>query len=473
MSDTIDVDGVHLGPRTDYLALVREQLKDGCVWPSDTGPEEGLWHAFDAAEGTAIYHRLLDAIVRLVTDPDVEVRTRAIAMTHNYAPEIDPVALLSALRNHPKLYEGVKPRGVPESYMPDLAWGIIQTMNANPNGNPEVIAVLRKAVEDPTNGFRVLGGLAAADAAWLIDRATQLVSGQPVRVRIILGNLPGPAQREQFVRTLANQPAAFREELADVIGEKVENPDERQRLASILGLTLEIDPEEEEGIRLGPSTDYVALLRRQLRNGSVWNEVGDSGPEDGFDRTFEAASTPIRKGLVDALTKLLTDADEEVRSRAVGLAQLYAEEMDPVKLLQVLERNLPLFEGVRPPESPADDPDLAWGLIHAMTANTGHDSRVLARLKRAAFDTEHGSSVLGGLAADDPEWIIAQARHMVSQDPMKARIIIGNLPGEPSRERFVTALAGEPSSFRKQLLHVIADKVKDPAERERLKSLLA
>jgi hypothetical protein len=46
----------------------------------------------------------------------------------------------------------------------------------------------------------------------------------------------------------------------------------------------------------------------------------------------------------------------------------------------------------------------------------------MTRLKRAAFDTENGFSVLGGLAADDPEWIIAQARQVVSHDPMKAAL---------------------------------------------------
>jgi hypothetical protein len=473
MGESIDVDGIQLGPANDYLALVREQLKDGSVWPSDSGPEEGLWHALDAAEGTAIYHHLLKAIMDLITDPDVEVRTGAIAITHNYAADIDPVALLSALRTQPKLYEGVKPQGVPESYMPDLAWGLLQTMNANPNGNPEVIARLRDAAQNPTNGFRVMGGLAAADPTWVIDQATRLISGQPVRVRIILANLPGPTHRQQFVEALAREPATFRQELASVLAETVINPDERQRLATILGLTLEVEPDEEEGVRLGPSTDYVALLRRQLKYGSIWNEIGDTGPEDGFDRAFEASSKPVRKGLLAALTELLTDPDLEVRSRAVGLGELYPEEMDPIALLQVLEGNPRLFDGVKATDSRPDDPDLAWRLLHAMTANTGGDRRVLARLKKAAFDTENGFSVLGGLAADDPEWIIRQARHVVSTDPMKARIIMGNLPGKRTRERFVRALAGGPASFRAELARIIADKVKDPAERERLHSLLA
>jgi hypothetical protein len=232
------------------------------------------------------------------------------------------------------------------------------------------------------------------------------------------------------------------------------------------------DTIEVEGVRLGPATDYVALLRRQLRYGTVWNEVGDPGPEEGVWRVFEAASgTPIEKRLVEAVTELLTDPSVDVRSGAVGLAQDYAEKMDPTALLQILERNQALFDGIKATNR-ADSPDLAWGLLRAMTANTGHDSGVLARLKKAAFDSEYGSTVLGGLAADDPEWTIAQARYLVSGDPLKARIILANLPSKQSRERFVRALAGEPASFREELIRVIGDKVENPAERERLKSIL-
>src|SRR2546425_8852034 len=172
MRETIDVDGIQLGPSTDFLSLVREQLKDGSIWPSDSGPDEGLWHAIDSAKGTRIHDQLLDAVVGLLSDADTEVRTRAIVAAQNYGPDIDSSTLLSALRTHPQLYVGVKPQGVSESYMPDLAWGILQAVNAEPNGNPEVIAALRKAAGDPTNGFRVMGGLAAGDPAWVIDRAT-------------------------------------------------------------------------------------------------------------------------------------------------------------------------------------------------------------------------------------------------------------------------------------------------------------
>lgn len=234
MRETVDVDGKRLGPSTDYLQVVRDQLKDGSIWPDDAGPEEGLWRALDASTGTAVHKRLLDAILSLLKDPDVEVRTRAIATTHNYAEEINPLTIVTLLRESPKLYEGVKPEGVSESYMPDLAWGLIQTVTANPKATPEGITLLRKAAQDPANGFRVLGGLAAKDPTWVVDHARSLVSGQPVRAGIILPNLPTPQRREQFIRALSGEPAALRRELVDVIGEEIKNPTERQRLTALL-----------------------------------------------------------------------------------------------------------------------------------------------------------------------------------------------------------------------------------------------
>lgn len=234
MRETVDVDGIQLGPLTDYLRLVREQLKDGSIWPDDAGPEEGLWRAIDASRGAAVQRKLLEAIQALLKDPDVEVRTRAIATLHNYAEEIDPLKIVALLREYPQLYEGVKPEGVSETYMPDLAWGLIQTVTANPKATPEGTALLRKAAGDPVNGFRVLGGLAAKDPTWVIEHAHDLVSGQPVRAQILLPNLTTPQRRERFIQALSGEPATFRRELVDVIGEEVRNPDERRRLAALL-----------------------------------------------------------------------------------------------------------------------------------------------------------------------------------------------------------------------------------------------
>jgi hypothetical protein len=176
----------------------------------------------------------VNALLKLLADEDTSVRTRAISLAWEYPDKVNGGILLQALTDHPSLYEGVKPVGVPESHMPDLAWGLIQAMNASPRPDAQVIARLRRAAEDPINGFRVFGGLAAHDPDWLIDHASTLVSHQPVRARIILGNLKTPKRREQFVRALANEPASFRKELLGVIADKVPNSNERDRLNAII-----------------------------------------------------------------------------------------------------------------------------------------------------------------------------------------------------------------------------------------------
>ena len=235
LPDSFSFDGVQLGPSTDYVELVREQLRSGSVWPSgDSGPHQGVRRVIDAAEGTSAERHLLDALLELLGDEDIAVRSGAIHLAWDYADKVDAETLLHALNEHPGLYEGVKPVDLPESYMPDLAWGLIQAMNASPRPDGQVIARLRQAAEDPDNGFRVFGGLAAHDPDWLIDHAPALVSHQPVRARIILGNLKTPKQRERFVRALANEPANFRQELVGAIAEKVANSAEGERLKSIV-----------------------------------------------------------------------------------------------------------------------------------------------------------------------------------------------------------------------------------------------
>jgi hypothetical protein len=236
LPNNFEFDGVRLGPATDYVTLIRQQLTDGSVWPSgDSGPSQGVRRAIDAADGTAAETSLLSALLELLADPDVAVRTAVTGLAWDYADKINPASLLKTLNDHPRLYEGVKPVGVAPSYMPDLAWGLIQAMNANPKPDAQVIARLRKAAQDPVNGFRVLGGLAAHDADWVIDNASTLISREPVRARIVLANLSTPKRREQFVRALAGEPADFRETLVGIIADKVRNTGERERLIAILG----------------------------------------------------------------------------------------------------------------------------------------------------------------------------------------------------------------------------------------------
>jgi len=228
-----------------------------------------------------------------------------------------------------------------------------------------------------------------------------------------------------------------------------------------------------DGVELGPSTDYASLLRRQLKHGSIWNEVGDSGPEEGLWRVFDhAIGTGVARRLFAALLELMAESDAEVRSGAVGLALDYAENLDPAKLLALLTENPSLYIGVKPTGTRKGSPDLAWTLRQAMAGHTARNPEVIQYLRDASRDPDNGFRLLGGLALDDAEWIIKNAPEVVAGQNQRSRPILTNLRSASQRERFIQALAKEPKTFRNELLGLIDSKVKDPAEKEKLKGML-
>jgi len=228
-----------------------------------------------------------------------------------------------------------------------------------------------------------------------------------------------------------------------------------------------------DGVELGPSTDYVSLLRRQLKNGSIWNEVGDTGPEEGLWRVFDrAAGTDVATQLFDALLKLVADTDVEVRSGAVGLALDYAEQLDPTRLVALLKQHPSMYIGVKPAGTRKGSPDLAWTLRQAIAGHTKRNPEVIQYLRDISRDPENGLRILGGLALDDAEWIVKNAPEVVAGQTQRSRPILANLRSASLRERFIRALAKEPLTFRNELVGLIDAKVKDSAEKERLKAIL-
>ena len=153
--DTLVVDGVELGPSTDYVSLLRRQLKNGSIWNEvgDVGPEEGLWRVFDRAAGTPVATRLIDALLELMADADLEIRSGAVGLALDYAEEIDPTRILALLTQHPSMYSGVRPEGT-RTDSPDLAWTLRQAIAGHTEQNPEVIQYLRDISRDPDNGVR-------------------------------------------------------------------------------------------------------------------------------------------------------------------------------------------------------------------------------------------------------------------------------------------------------------------------------
>src|SRR5256885_1092994 len=208
------------------------------------------------------------------------------------------------------------------------------------------------------------------------------------------------------------------------------------------------------GITLGPQTDLVSLLRRQMVEGSVWSVFRDQGPEEGLDWAMKAVqSTQLESRMTDAVMQLLTDSSPTVRSRAVTLARNFASRFSSPDLLKVLENHKELFEGVRP-IADSDEPDLAWGLLEAISYHPLSSDQVRNRLRKAALDATNGSRLLAALTQDDTHWVLAHGIELATANPLNAEIILTNL-ANADRPHFVQMFRNQPEDLRRGLSKAI------------------
>jgi hypothetical protein len=235
VSQNVPVGGVNLGPTTDFVSLFRRQMLEGSVWSvfRDQSPQEGLEMAFHAVIGTPLEPAAVEAIMQLLTDPDVTVRTRAIGLAKGFSSRFDSGRLLSTMKQHPRLYDGVKPHG--DTADPDLAWGLLEAMLGHPTATPEVRERLRQAALSPREGSRVMAAMTRADPDWVLEHAAELASGDPLNLRIIILNLPNIQAREQFVRSLKGLERGVRASARSAISDAIKDPSERTHLERLLG----------------------------------------------------------------------------------------------------------------------------------------------------------------------------------------------------------------------------------------------
>ena len=227
------------------------------------------------------------------------------------------------------------------------------------------------------------------------------------------------------------------------------------------------------GITLGPQTDLVSLLRRQMLEGSVWSVHRDQGPEEGLDWAMAAVkATELESRMTDAVMQLLTDSNPSVRSHAVTLAKNFASRFSSADLLKVLQNHKELFEGVKS-IADSDDPDLAWGLLEAMSQHPLSSDKVRDRLRRAASDPTNGSRLLAALTQDDTDWVLAHGVELTTANLLNAEIILANLAKEGQRLQFVRAFRKQPSALRRGVLTAIEESTDDPDEQRRLRDALA
>ena len=234
MSGSVNVGGVFLGPDSDLAGLLRKQMLEGSVWSvfRDQGPEEGLDLAMQEVRSTALEAPMTQAVVQLLTDSDVTVRTRAVWLAKTYATRFNSQELLALLDNRPDLFVGVKP--AVGSDPADLSWGLLQAMLGRPNASDEVRRRLHQAVLDPQNGPKLLAILTREDTDWVLDHAHELTMANPLNAGVILANL-NAKQRRHFVITFKKEADAIRQSIRSAIEGKVHDLSERTQLERLLG----------------------------------------------------------------------------------------------------------------------------------------------------------------------------------------------------------------------------------------------
>jgi hypothetical protein len=233
VSRVITVDGVPLGPTTDFVGLFRRQMLEGSIWQvfRDEGPEEGLNMAVHAVMRTDLEQAAVAAIMQLMVDPNKLVRAQAIMLAQNFCTHFDSRQLLSLLQHRSALYEGIKAPG--RSSEPDLA-SLLRAIAGCPTRDEEILTHLRAAAMNRKNGSHVLAGLTVSDPGWVLRNLKELLDQEPWRASIVLNNLDDPAQRQNFARAAKQSSPRGRAAAVKAVREKINDPDERTLLLSLL-----------------------------------------------------------------------------------------------------------------------------------------------------------------------------------------------------------------------------------------------
>jgi hypothetical protein len=236
VSESIRVGNTDIGSTTDFFDLLHRQLRGGTPFSGryDETPEQGALSLFTAVKDTELASRAADAVMRLLTDPDLDVRAGAVAVVQDFPTHFDSSRLLRLLKEHPELYDGVGANHFGRK-QPDLAWALMRGMAAVPTNNPAVRDRLRVAAQDVTNGDWLLAGVTANDTEWIISHPAEAVQGDATRAWIVLLNLGNPANRQRFVSMVPKESPALRDAVKAGINRAIRDADERSRLLNALG----------------------------------------------------------------------------------------------------------------------------------------------------------------------------------------------------------------------------------------------
>lgn len=182
------------------------------------------------------------------------------------------------------------------------------------------------------------------------------------------------------------------------------------------------------------------LVRRQLESGIVWNDEEDHDAVEGLSRAMRVSGA-MGPAFGQALADLLADRNIAFRTGAISALQDFAHLIDADRLAGLLRDKPELYSNVKPQGYQLGFGELETAMYTLLgNAATPSDPVAIEQLREGARKGQ--SVVLPALARLDPDWLVRNARDVVSRKAIGGVLI--KLPSQAHREKMLKALAPWP-----------------------------
>lgn len=230
MTDSITVMGTKV--ETDSVAdLLRAQLLGEGTFSErdDLSDVQGAERLLDALPEGSLRAAAIEALLELVVEPNPPVQGSALSVLWKVAGEIPVDRLLGLLSGDADSLSGVTPAGGGPDDESDLATTLLQLIALTHPDDERARVALREAASDETWGAWATAAAAREDAGWVVDHATEVVAGDPIRAGYALFNLGDRDDRRRFVERLKGL-----EGIEEAVTGNVRDPAEQQELLAAL-----------------------------------------------------------------------------------------------------------------------------------------------------------------------------------------------------------------------------------------------
>jgi hypothetical protein len=179
----------HSHGEMNATAAVRDALVGGAGFgslPGDQAPLDGVVRAFESLVGERA-EELSRGVAACLADDDAGVRAQALLFFERF-PAAAGAEALTMVRHD--LYTGVANPFMPGN---DLEWQLLRSIGARALlRDPAALALARDAALDG-RAQPLIAALAAADPAWVVAHAVEIVRNSPDAAAALLINLQGKA----------------------------------------------------------------------------------------------------------------------------------------------------------------------------------------------------------------------------------------------------------------------------------------